>query len=65
MVTSPKGLGSEKDYAGDDQQHLQKTDPSSRQGGGPTKTFLDTDYHSGKHETHKGAIQNFEDGSDT
>jgi hypothetical protein len=31
MVTSPKGLGPEKDYAGEGQQHIQKTDPSSRQ----------------------------------
>jgi hypothetical protein len=37
MVTRPKGLGHEKDYAGDDQQHIQKTDPSSRQRGRPTK----------------------------
>jgi hypothetical protein len=26
MVTSPKGLGSEKAYAGKGQQHIQKTD---------------------------------------
>jgi hypothetical protein len=26
MVASPKGLGSEKDYAGKDEQHIQKTD---------------------------------------
>jgi hypothetical protein len=25
MVTSPKELGPEKDYAGDGQQHIQKT----------------------------------------
>jgi hypothetical protein len=33
MVSSSKGFGPEKDYAGDDQQHIQKTDPSSRQRG--------------------------------
>jgi hypothetical protein len=38
MVTSPKGLGPEKDYAGEGQQHIQKTDLSSRQRGRPTKT---------------------------
>jgi hypothetical protein len=37
MVTSPKGLGPEKDYAGEVQQHIEKTDPSSRQRGRPTK----------------------------
>jgi hypothetical protein len=26
MVKSPKGLGPEKDYAGEGQQHIQKTD---------------------------------------
>jgi hypothetical protein len=31
MVTSLKGLGAEKDYAGESPQHIQKTDPSSRQ----------------------------------
>jgi hypothetical protein len=25
MVTNAKGLGPEKDYAGEDQQHIQKT----------------------------------------
>jgi hypothetical protein len=34
----PKGLGSEKDCAGEGQQHIQKKDPSSRQRGRPTKT---------------------------
>jgi hypothetical protein len=33
MVASTKGLGPEKDYAGKGQQHVQKTDPSSRQTG--------------------------------
>jgi hypothetical protein len=33
MVASPKGLGPEKDCAGKDQQHIQKTDPTSRQRG--------------------------------
>jgi hypothetical protein len=37
MVTSTKGLGPEKDCAGKGQQHIQKTDPSSRQRGYPTK----------------------------
>jgi hypothetical protein len=37
MVASPKGLGPKKDYAGKSQQHIQKTDPSSRQRGRPTK----------------------------
>jgi hypothetical protein len=27
MITSPKGLEPEKDYAGEGQQHIQKTDP--------------------------------------
>jgi hypothetical protein len=27
-VASPKGLGPEKDYAGEGQQHIQKRDPS-------------------------------------
>jgi hypothetical protein len=35
---SPKGLGPKKDYAGECQQHTQKTDPSSRQRERPTKT---------------------------
>jgi hypothetical protein len=33
MVASPKGLGPEKDCSGKDQQHVQKTDPSSHQRG--------------------------------
>jgi hypothetical protein len=37
MVSSTKGLGLEKDCAGKGQQHIQKTDPSSRQRGRPTK----------------------------
>jgi hypothetical protein len=40
MVTSPKGLGHQKDYAGEVQHHIQKTDPSSRKKGGPTKELL-------------------------
>jgi hypothetical protein len=35
MVSSPKGLGPEKDCAGKGQQHIQKTDPISRQRGCP------------------------------
>jgi hypothetical protein len=38
MVTSSKELEPEKDYAGECQQHIPKTDPSSRQRGRPTKT---------------------------
>jgi hypothetical protein len=38
MVSSPKGLGPEKDCAGKDQKHIQKTDPTSRQRGRPTRT---------------------------
>jgi hypothetical protein len=38
MVASPKVLGREKDCAGEGQQHLQKTDPTSRQRERPTKT---------------------------
>jgi hypothetical protein len=34
---SPKGHGPEKYYAGEGQQHLQKTDPSSRQRGAPQR----------------------------
>jgi hypothetical protein len=37
MVASTKGLGPEKDCAGKEQQHVQKTDPSSCQRGRPTK----------------------------
>jgi hypothetical protein len=38
MITSAKELGPEKDYAGEGQQRIQKTDPSSRQKGRPRKT---------------------------
>jgi hypothetical protein len=38
MVTSPKGLGREEDYAGEGQKHIQNTDPSSPQIGRPRKT---------------------------
>jgi hypothetical protein len=38
MVASPKGIGPEKDCAGEGQQHIQKTDPSSRQRGCPEST---------------------------
>jgi hypothetical protein len=34
----PKGLGPEKDCAGKRQQHIKKTDSSSRQRGRPTRT---------------------------
>jgi hypothetical protein len=37
MVARSKGLGPEKHCAGEDRQHIQKTDPSSRQRGRPTK----------------------------
>jgi hypothetical protein len=37
MVTSPKGLGPEKDCPGEGQQRIQKIDSSSRQRGRPTK----------------------------
>jgi hypothetical protein len=37
MVASTKGLGPEKDCVGKTQQHIQKTDPSPRQRGRPTK----------------------------
>jgi hypothetical protein len=40
MVTSSKGFGLKKDYAGESQKHIQKTDPSSRQRGSPTKIRL-------------------------
>jgi hypothetical protein len=33
LVTSPKGLGHEKGYAGEAQQHIKQIDPSSRQRG--------------------------------
>jgi hypothetical protein len=35
MVASTKELGPEKDCVGKTQQHIQKTDPSSRQRGRP------------------------------
>jgi hypothetical protein len=38
MITSPKGLGAEKDYSGEGQQLIQITDLSSIQGGRLTKT---------------------------
>jgi hypothetical protein len=38
MVMSPNGLGPEKDYAGEGQQHIRKTTPSSCQRRRPTKT---------------------------
>jgi hypothetical protein len=37
MVASPNGIGPEKDCAGKDQQHIQMTDPASRQRGRPHK----------------------------
>jgi hypothetical protein len=40
MVTSQKGLKPEKDYTDEGQQHIQKTNPSSRQRGRPIKTRL-------------------------
>jgi hypothetical protein len=38
MVARSKGLGPKKDCAGEGQQHIQKTDPSSRQRERPTST---------------------------
>jgi hypothetical protein len=38
MVASPKGLEPENECAGDGQQQLQTTDPSSRQRERPTST---------------------------
>jgi hypothetical protein len=38
MVASPKGLGPDNDCAGEGQQQLQTTDPSSRQRERPTST---------------------------
>jgi hypothetical protein len=38
MVASPNGLEPEKECADNGQQHIQKTDPSSRQRGRHTKT---------------------------
>jgi hypothetical protein len=38
MVLSPAGLRPDKDSAGDAQQQLKTTDPTSRQRGGPTST---------------------------
>jgi hypothetical protein len=40
MVTSAKGLGPKKECAGEDPQHKQKTNPSSRQRERPTSTSL-------------------------
>jgi hypothetical protein len=37
MVASPKGLGPKKDCTGKGQQHIKKTDLSSRQKRRPTK----------------------------
>jgi hypothetical protein len=36
-ISNPKRLGPKKDYAGECQKHIQKTDPSSRQRGRPQK----------------------------
>jgi hypothetical protein len=38
VVASTKGFGPEKDCTGKGQQHIHKTDPSSRQRERPTKT---------------------------
>jgi hypothetical protein len=38
MAMSPTGLGPENDCAGEDQQQLKITDPSSRQRGRPKST---------------------------
>jgi hypothetical protein len=38
MASSPTGLGPENDCAGEDQQQLKTTDPSSRQRERPTST---------------------------
>jgi hypothetical protein len=38
MVTSPKGLGPKNDYAGECQQHIQKSDPFLSSEKTPTKT---------------------------
>jgi hypothetical protein len=35
MVASPKGLGLEKDYAGEGHQNIQKTDPPLVREGAP------------------------------
>jgi hypothetical protein len=40
MVASPMGLERKKDYADKGQQHIQKTDPSSRHRGRPTKNKI-------------------------
>jgi hypothetical protein len=37
LKSETKGLGTKKDYAGECQQHIQKTDTSSRQRGRPQK----------------------------
>jgi hypothetical protein len=34
----PQGIWTRENYAGEGQQHIEKTDPSSRQRGRPTKT---------------------------
>jgi hypothetical protein len=41
MVTSPKEVGPDKDYAGEGQHHIWKTDPPSRKRGRPQKMGLD------------------------
>jgi hypothetical protein len=40
-IEATQGLGPERDCAGKDQQHIHKTDPSSRQRGRPTKEKQD------------------------
>jgi hypothetical protein len=57
MVMSLKGLGPEKEYAGEGQQHMQKTDPSSRQRGRPTKSrsyLSKSNKYLSRHEPHVG-----------
>jgi hypothetical protein len=43
MVTSSKGLGPEKDYAGESQQHIKTADPCSHQRGRPTLSLQMSD----------------------
>jgi hypothetical protein len=57
MAASTKGLGPEKDCAGKDQQHIQKTDSASRQRGRHTeRTKLSNSNKYLGHEGHEPQI---------
>jgi hypothetical protein len=56
MVMSPNGFGPKKDYAGECQQHIQKTEPSSRQRGRPQKQGRNCQRLISGHKPQMGAL---------